>query len=266
MCIRDSLDKDNVDLCQEPDLAFRPLSFTGWDLSSIGSARVGENTQSSAGVFPTVSLNIMNRPGMHRLSLAASYEFSDDTYFEDTKLMAQAFGIGFARGIGAEVAQTLLAGAKNSGITISDSESATIQIAELNTVYFALDKIYRHSDKCCWAMSDGTWEKIRNMKTTVGGPLLDIRKGKLELLGKPVLICPSIPGLLVDSGVFPGKIIFGDFDHLKVRLSALALTVNKEFAVDKGQTLFTGRMRADSAVVDASAGAAPPIIYATITA
>jgi HK97 family phage major capsid protein len=236
-------------------------------LSTIGSARVGENTQSIAGVFPTVSQNILNRAGMHRVSLAASYEFSQDSFKEDTKLMAQAFGVAFARGIGAEVAQVLLAGAVNSGIIIPATvQTTTIQVAQLNSFYFALDRIYRNSDKCRWAMNDKTYEQLRNMATTVGGPLLDIANDKEEIFGKKVLICPSIPGLLVDSGVTPGKILFGDFDHLKVRLSPLALSVNREFAVDKGQTLFTGRMRADSAVVDASAGASAPIIYATLSA
>jgi HK97 family phage major capsid protein len=261
------LHKKRVTLCEEPDLTMPPKQVSSWDLSTVGSSRVGENSQNVAGVFPTVAQNMLNRAGMHRLSLSASYEFSDDSYFQDTDLMSRAFGVGFARGIGAEVAQVLLAGATNSGITIPASvQSTTIQVAQLNTVYFALNRVYRNSDKCAWVMNDKTYEQIRNMATTVGGPLLDIANDKEEIFGKKVLISPSIPGLLVDSGVTPGKIIFGDLSHLVVRLSKLAISVNRETFADSGKTLFTGRMRADSAVIDASAGSAPAIIYATLSA
>lgn len=259
------LDPDDVTVLYEKGFSARPKQLTSWDLSTISSTKISENTQQTGGAFPTAA-NTQIQANMHRLTLAASYEFDQDNFFGSTELMTRAYGVGFARGIGKEVAQTLLSSAVNSGINIADVPSVSIQIEQLSSVYFALDRAYRTSPKCRWAMNDKTYEKFRNMKTTTAGPLLDVTHDDELLMGKPILICPSIPGLLVDSGVANGKILFGDFSHLIVRMSQMVVRVDKETAADKGQTMYHGRLRTDSKVLDASAGSAPPIIYATITA
>ena len=82
-------------------------------------------------------------------------------------------------------------------------------------------------------------------------------------MGKPVLICPSLP--YYRPSLTSGKIVFGDFSRLFVRVSKLSI-VRKSQApgyVEYGKALYTGRMRADSKVMDASGGSVPPFTYIT---
>jgi HK97 family phage major capsid protein len=85
-------------------------------------------------------------------------------------------------------------------------------------------------------------------------------------MGKPVLICPSVPSWR--ASIQDGKIVFGDFSRLFVRVSKLSIVRKLQAPgyVEYGKALYTGRMRADSKIMDASGGSVPPFTYITLTA
>ena len=73
---------------------------------------------------------------------------------------------------------------------------------------------------------------------------------------------PSTPGST--------SIIFGDLSHFVVRLSAMMVQRSVETYAHGSATYLSAtyhdRMRVDSTVFDPSAGATPPIVYATLHA
>lgn len=262
----DLLNPDNVNIDSMPGLSGQPKTYSGWDLSSISSSRVNENTLQNPDSFPTAS-KLTLQAYMQRSTLGGSYEFDNDNYFGSTALLARAFGVAFARGIGAEVAANLVSGAVNSGITISDSvNSSPFDFDNFAKFFYSLNRVYRNSPKCAFAMNEATIEKLRLAKDSMQRPLINAADGVETLFGKKILSCPSIPGTLIDSGIAPGKVIVGDMSHLVVRLSQTEISLDFETRADKGEVLYTGRKRTDSAVFDPSGGTNSPIIYATISA
>jgi HK97 family phage major capsid protein len=137
---------------------------------------------------------------------------------------------------------------------------------QFQAAYFSVNRIYRQSPKCGWAMADKTWQWIRSLTDKQGRPLLNISKDDETLMGKRVLITPSMPEWV--SSTVDGKIVFGDFSRLMVRTSRLTVTRNLQAPgyVEFGKGLYTGRMRADAKVVDPTGGAVPPFTYITLEA
>lgn len=262
----DLLNPDNVMLDQGGDMSGRSKSFAGWDLSTLASVKVNENTLHSFTNFPA-STKTDIATDMHRADLVESMEFDQDTYFTSTELMARAFGVAFARGIGAEVAAVLVAGAADSGITIRDTvNTSPFDYDNFAKLFYSLNRVYRNSPKCAWAMNEQTIEKLRLAKDSMLRPLINTADGVETLFGKKILSCPSIPGLLQDSGIAPGKVILGDMSHFIVRLSQTSISANRERFAESGQILYTARKRQGSAVLDPSSGTSPAIVFGTITA
>jgi HK97 family phage major capsid protein len=91
--------------------------------------------------------------------------------------------------------------------------------------------------------------------------LLDIVGDEERILGKRVLISPSIPSAAGSMGI-----VFGDLSRLVVRLSHLLVRRATETSsgIEYLKADYVATMRADSAVMDPTAGATPPIVYATL--
>jgi len=214
---------------------------------------------------------------MYRASVAASFELEMDDFQPTMDQLTALYGIGFGRGIGVDLTvgngttapQGLLNAAVNSGVTldprITDDISNTLNDLFQNA-YFSVNAAYRHSPKCAWAMSDPTYQWIRSLTDKQGRPLLEIRKDKEMIMGKPVLICPSMPSYNASLGS-TGYMVFGDFSHLVVRCSRMWIQRKLQVPgyIDKGLALYTAYMRADSKVVDATNGATPPFTYVTLS-
>lgn len=261
------LDPDVATVVQEKDFQLRPLQIPGWDLSTCAAVQVGEAVQHNSDAVPGLSQKVENKY-TYRFSLGASMEFEEDSAIDPLAAMGKAFGVAFARGIGADLVngngttapQGVLTGAANSGYTTFAGGSLTA--TDFTAIYFAVNKIYRDSDKCAWLMNDKIYQQALNAKDSSGRPLITIAEDYGTILGKPVRICPSLPF----ANGSAGGIMFGDLSHYVVHQSALFLRRRLQVPgyVEAGKALFTGLMMVDAVVVDPTAGSMPPIVYATL--
>jgi HK97 family phage major capsid protein len=259
------LDEDTVTLIREKNPQMGTKSLVGWDLSAIESSRKVENAQETLSVQPAV---ISRGLGgfLHTCSLLGSMEFEQDSFFPVLGLMARAFGVGFARGIGADVVagtgtgqpQGLLTGAADSTYTTAGAGALTA--GDFDSIYFSVDRAYRASPKAAWVMNDSTYLLARKAADLNGRPLLSIHEDDEKILGRRVLVSPSMPSTAGSKGI-----VFGDLSNFVVRLGPIEVEPSDRFA-DYGKTLWNGRQRVDSFVYDPSGGSKPAIVFATLHA
>jgi HK97 family phage major capsid protein len=277
------LDEKNVSLIKNPSgtLTANPIDIPGWDLSGSGSTQVGEGIQQTPGITPQFSLKSLGG-WMHRKSLAGTIEWEQDAFDLAMSVMARAYGVFFARGIGQQLIngtgigqpQGLLTGAANSGyttVTPSVAGATPIKFNDISAIYGSIDRIYRTSKKCAWVMNDVTYTAIRNAVDNSGRPLLDMADDAEMLFGRPVLISPSMP-----SGPNSQGIVFGDLSHYYVRVTGQQIQRSWQLSgtagnVERGEAIYHGRMRVDAAVFDPSratspATGTPPIVFAVLHA
>lgn len=249
----------------------RPLFLPGWDLSSVTAARITEATKQPAGTFPAVSTQPLGG-WTYRVSLAASREIEEDSFAPVIGLMKKAFAIAFARGIGKDLVlgtgvqspNGLAVLVPSSGVTLNHALIADSSVTlndSFQAAYFAIDHIYRSAPTCCWIMHDKTYQWIRSLTDGNKRPLIDIRKDKEEIMGKPVVIAPSMPNF-AGSPVTPGKIVFGDLSRFLVRASEVTITraIEAPGYVEKGLALYTAHMRVDSQLHDPTSGGTPALV------
>lgn len=270
------LDENVVTLIKSNNLALRPYRVPGWDLSTIKAVKVNEASQQSPATVPNLSSAQLNG-FTYKLTLDASWELEADDFQPTMDQIQAAYGVGFARGIGEDLVtgngvtapQGILNAAANSGVVLDPRITADISNSlndQFQAAYFSVNRIYRQSPKCAWAMADKTYQWIRTLTDGVGRPLISIKDDQEVLMGKRVLITPSLPEWISSSQ--DGKIVFGDFSRLMVRASRMAVTRNLQAQgyVEFGKGLYTGRLRADAKVVDPTGGAVPPFTYITLEA
>lgn len=267
------LSENNVNLIKEPGFATPAKTLAGYDLSSISASRVGENSNPGPGSFPTVSGQQL-QGYIYRLALQGSFEIEADDFESVSTTMSRAYGVGFARGIGIDLVTGLGAGssqpqglstaAANCGVTTG--AAGVITADDINAIFFSVNRIYRNSPKCAWVMADSTYELIRKAKDSQNRPLLDMQDDLETLMGKRVLVSPSMP-----SGAGSKGIIFGDLSHFNVRLSAMWFRRSFQLVglAENYRALYIGLMRADSYLLDPAAASSPvvgtpPVIYATL--
>lgn len=260
------LDGDLVTLVPSDGFNLRPYTVPGWDLSTFAAVKVAENAQQNPLSVPTASGTILNGY-TYRATLDASFEFEEDDFQSPMEQILVAYAIAFARGIGIDLTvgngttapQGILTGAANSGVSIASHTALTY--LDIENVYFSLNRIYRVSPKCAWALSDAVYELVRKAVDGNGRPLINVVDDKEMLMGKPVYVSPSLP-----SGSASKGIVFGDFSYFVVRTSRMEVSRNLQAPgyVEKAKGLYTGRMRADAKVIDPTNGTNPPIVYATL--
>jgi HK97 family phage major capsid protein len=264
-------DADVVDLIEEKGFAMKPKNISGWDLTQISSVQVSEGVQQSVSPIPPVSGKTLNG-FTFRTSLIASIEAEEDIA-NVTEKMARAFAIGWARGAGDAITNGTGSGqpggiyysAPSSGVTLGVS-SGKISAAEINALFFSVNRIHRASDKCAWLMPDSVYKAIRNSTDTSGRPLLSMHHDDEVLLGRPVYITPDLPEV-GGSPIANGALIFGDLSKFTVRISAPWVvrtwqTGSTSGSIVQAEATFHGRLRVDSYLFDASNGAVPPIVSA----
>jgi HK97 family phage major capsid protein len=259
------LNEDVVTLSTSTDLMLRPKNFPAFDLSSFAATRVGEGNQENPETVPALSNKVLNGY-TYKAALDATFELEDDAADTLTSELRKAFSVGLARGIGIDLTlgtgsnqpQGVLTGAANSGVTCGAHGSLLLD--DFTEIYFSVDRAYRTSPKCAWAMDDATYQLCRQATDNSGRPLLRLEDDCETILGKPVRISPSMP-----SGSSAKIIVFGDLSHFVVRCSGMRMvrSIQGSGYVDKGKALYACYMRADAAVLDATGGAKPPIVYAT---
>jgi HK97 family phage major capsid protein len=269
-------DNDVVTLDQGATFASQPKQVSGWDLTAITSTQIGEGQTQAPSAVPVVRGKTINGY-TQRVSLAASLEAEMDIIGINDKF-ARAFAVGWGRGagnlitVGTGINQPggIYTQATSSGLTLGGqlASGGKITAAEINAVYFSVNRIYRSSPKCAWLMPDSVYQAIRNSTDDSGRKLLSMHDDDEVLLGKKIYIVPDLPAV-GGSPLANGALIFGDLSHFIVRTSAVWLQRTIESAgtigsILAGECLFHGRIRVDSYLFDPSAGSNPPVVSATV--
>jgi HK97 family phage major capsid protein len=204
----------------------------------------------------------------YRATLDGSFEFEEDAFEVGLKLAENAFSIGMARGIGQALVTGSGSGAPQGVLTGSVFGATALNpnklvLDDFESLFFSVDRIYRVSDKCAWVMNDTTYKQVRRAVDNNGRPLINIRKDKEEIMGKPVLVSPSMPAFAASANV----IVFGDLSHYVVYSSLLRVNRSIEAAgyVDYGKALYTALMRVDAGVFDPTNGSVAPLKYLTMS-
>jgi HK97 family phage major capsid protein len=264
------LDDSAVTLVKSPSATLRPYSVPAWDLSGFTSTKVSESSQQSPQVVPTAVNKILNGY-TYRAQLVASFEMETDDFQPVIDQFGKAFSIGHARGIGVDLIngngtsapQGVLTGATDSGITTA--AGGVIDAGDIESIFFALNPVYRNSPKCAWVMSDSTYRMARKAKDSSNRPLISVVDGQEILMGKRVLVSPTMPTYNPSIGSCKG-IVFGDLSYFVVRLSAPTMRRAIEAPaadVTSGEAMYVSLIRADAKVVDSASNA---ILYATLHA
>ena len=207
------------------------------------------------------------RTGMVKVSM----EMLQDSAFDIVGFLAEAFAVRFARGIGANIVSTTLAGAKlgvtatGSAANTGGSETGGVSIGwkDLVNLRLTVDAAYRRSPKAAWCMNDNTLGALEGILNKYGTPLFPpdyTASGIRRILGFPVRLCPSMPSI----GLSAKSLLFGDLSYLVLRIvkRSVGIRVYKERFVDYGQIGFRGFMRAQSALVaESTVQTTFPILY-----
>jgi len=266
------LDKDVVTLIESKDFSLKPFVIPGWDLSTFAATKVSETSGPTASTPPLVAGTLLNSY-KYAAALPVSIELEEDAFAPMMKIMNDAYVIAFARGIGVDLAigngttapQGVLTGAGASVYTTASSTALVLN--DFESVYFQVNRIHRNAPKCAWLMNDAAYQLARKAVDTVGNPLLKLHKDKEMIMGKPVLVSPSLPAYNASIGAQAGTFcVFGDLSHMFVRVSKMILhrSWQAQGYVEKGQALYSGYMRADAKVFDPTAGGTPPIVCASL--
>jgi HK97 family phage major capsid protein len=267
------LNKDIVTLLESKDQSLRPYTIPGWDMSTFAAVKVSENAQQIPQTTPPAASGVILGGYKYMSSLPVTNELEEDMYEVTQKLMADAFTVAFARGIGADL--ILGSGANAPQGVIAGTTSAytlaalgVVSLTDIENIYFEVNRFHRASPKCAWLMNDAAYQMTRKAADTVGNPLLKIIKDKETLMGKPVYICPSLPLYNPSLGTQAAGSFcaFGDLSHMYVRVSRLSVSRSTQAAgyAENGKALYRGLMRADAKVFDPSSGATPPIVTAAL--
>jgi HK97 family phage major capsid protein len=250
----------------------QPEQLSGFDLSTISASLVGETVQQNPQAIPTVLGAVLRNNLVFKATFAASYEAEIDIPQFAEKIV-KASGVALARTIGLHVLTGRGGTTDITGITtqmgvpsVTNATSGKLTLADLNNIYFAVNRFYRAAPKVAFLVSDGAYKFIRNAVDNSGRPLIDVIDGQESIYGKPIYLCPSLGAVFSSIGL-TGAIIFGDLSHLVVRASRPTLTRSLEQTqadVTKGEALYIARCRADASYFDPSNGAFPPMVLAAV--
>jgi HK97 family phage major capsid protein len=262
----DLMNEDNVRLIRTKTGS--PVTVPGFDLSTISSQIIAQLADLAPGSVPTLSRNILGAYSYRTTPIVATLEIEQDAFESVYEILNQAFSVGLARGIGADLVNGtgttapmgLLTAAADSGVTTA--AYTTVTADEINAIYFSLNRAYRRSPKCAWVMNDQTWQFIRKSKDTNGRPLIDINlteEGE-TLMGKKVLVSPDMP----TSAAGAKHILFGDLSQFVVRVVGDSISMKRSVEypgmAENACALYTAYMRIDSALI--SPGGVKPVVFA----
>jgi HK97 family phage major capsid protein len=259
------MDENNVRLLRTDNA--RAITLPGIALDTISSSIVTQNTQIAPVANPTVSKNVLAGYTYKTNPIAGTFELEQDSFEGLSSILTQAFSVGLARGIGADLVngngttapQGLLTAAANSGVTTG--AAGVISATDINDIYFSVNRAYRNSPKCAWVMSDTVYQMIRAAKDSNNRPLLNMHGDDEVLMGKRVLVSPSVPSVAGSQGI-----IFGDLSQYVVRVVKNSTEITRSIETpgyaEKGIALFTAWTRVDANLI--APGSVTPVVYATL--
>jgi HK97 family phage major capsid protein len=246
----------------------RTLSLPSIDLSAITSAIVSQNTQQVPVANPAIATNSFGGFTYKTTPIAITLELEQDSFESTMQILMTAFGVGLARGIGSDLVNGsgsgapmgLLTAAANS--TITTAAAGVISATDIESIYFSVNRAYRNSPKCAWVLSDTVYQMVRAAKDSNNRPLLNMVDDQERLMGKRVLIAPSMPSAAGSKGI-----AFGDLSQFAVRIVGspeVKRASETPGYFEKGAALYTGWLRCDSGLI--APGSVAPIVYATLHA
>lgn len=176
-----------------------------------------------------------------------SRELLEDSAFDPSELLAKNFAIRLARGIGADIVATALAGASSGATAVSKT---AIAIGDVVSLLATIDPAYLSGPKSGIAMSWTTLFQILGGLVTANQAQAALMAAK-QMFGLPIFICPSLPS----AGSQTKPVLAGDFGYLAVRTveGGTNLARFDERFAETGQIGFRAFLRASSAVAVGSA-------------
>ena len=227
-----SVDVTSFDMTSGPFL--QPEQISGYDLSIVNAELLGESVQQTAQPIPAVLGGVLRNNLIFKASFAASMEAEVDIPDFAAKI-TRAASVALARRIGTSVL-TGRGGNDISGVvqalgspSVANANSGKLTLADINNIFFSVNRWYRAAPKCGWLMTDGAYKFLRNAVDSQNRPLLNVERDSETLLGKPVLICPSLANLYASIGI-QGALIFGDLASIVIRCSRPAVQRHTELA------------------------------------
>jgi HK97 family phage major capsid protein len=183
----------------------------------------------------------------------------DDSGIDIPGHFAKIFGQRFARGIGASFLTTLLSGVA-TGVTTASATAITGD--ELINLLGSLDAMYAMSPRCGWLMSLASLLYILKLKDGAQRyqfqPIETDEAGHVLLLGRPVYICPNMPGVTAGNK----SVIVGDMDYFVIREAGERMSFIRydEIYMINHMVGFQAFCRTDAALVTPVSGSAPPLV------
>jgi HK97 family phage major capsid protein len=257
-------DAENVNLILTDNA--KPLALPGVDLTQISASVVSEQSQHVPTKNPTITRNVLKGFSYRVDPVAASIELEQDASVVTlSQVLNQAYAVGFARGVGADLIngdgssapKGILAAATDS--TVVAGSSGFFTHSELLAVYGSVNRIFRASSRCAWMMNDSLYLQVLGLHDDSGLPLIRTTEDGEKLLGKRVLISPSMP-----TAAGSKALAFGDLGQYSVRATGMRINRSTELPgyAEMGTALFTAMMRVDAALN--TAGGTAPIVYAKL--
>ncbi len=242
----------------------QPQQISGYDLSTISGSIVAEVTQVAPVAIPVAKGATLRSDITFRANVLASFEGE-----QDIPGLAEKINKALFVALGRKAGRSVMSGRGGTDVSgvpfqlgtpsINNATAGKITATDINNIFFAVDRYYRNQTKCAWLMSDPAYKFCRNAVDDQHRPLLNMERDSETLMGKPVYVSPSL--LNTPFSIGGGAVLFGDMSHIKVHLR------KTEFpgGIEKGEALYTGRMRLDATLFDPSSGNAPPIVMALIS-
>jgi HK97 family phage major capsid protein len=267
------LDESVVTLVRSGNGSLRPYPVPGVDLSTYEADQVGETSDAAEQTPPAIA-QVALGSYTYRCRLGLSMELETDMFQPAAAMMQKIFSVGWARAIGKKLVagngstapQGIVIGSTDSGVTSSVSDGATA--TDIENVFYSVDAFYRNSPKCAFLMNDAAAKIVRKLVDDQHRPLVNLQDGLEYLMGRRLLISPSLPGYNASLGTqAAGSLcVFGDLSHFVVRVNtpSISRNVNAPGFAENGRALYLGLMKADAKVIDPSAGAVPPIVSARL--
>ena len=243
----------------------RPKTYPVADFTLYSDSAIAEDGQFptlSGGVptvsqIPLLSSTVLGKPSAFYRSNACpvSLELASDAYESVEVLLKQIFTLSTARGVGHD----LIAGSSTAPsampglltqapVKVTAASATLIAAADLEALYFSVDRVYRVQPGAAWLMNDATYLAVRKLTdTTNGRPLINIVDDRELLLGHPIGISPSMPGLVAGNKA----IAFGWMKALKVRRTPSVIKRKTQVTgyIERGQILVTMHSRWASSIL-----------------
>jgi HK97 family phage major capsid protein len=261
------MDANNVTLIETTDA--RSLGIPQIGLESITSAIVADNIQTSPVANPVFGKLALTGYTYKSSPIAVGMQVDMDSFQPVLDVLTRAFGVGIARGVGADLVNGSGSGAPMGVLTaaadstVTAASSSVFTYDELKQVYFSCNRAYRVSPKAAWLMNDTIYQNLYLQKDSAGRPLISVTEDGEKIFGKKIIISPDMP-----TAANSRALCFGDFSQFIVRVPRNGVSVRRNEEApgyaEKAQHLYTNFFRVDAAL-NAPDGV-KPIVYAKLHA